>query len=246
MKIDVKAKAREVYEQGFCILESIWSEKECRAAQQVLHRIWQSSGSPAMHGWGWGVHPLLPRAPELASQFAKPEMIDVMAEVMRDDVRLVHTGARYSDNTSAPSIGWHEHYSWDVSGLAGRDRIERLLGGCYVTGTRSPYGPLIVYPRKLNDPLDQPFPDKLGDWPGQIVVEVPPGSSVIFDTALWHNAKVGTAAGIRYGWGGHFHGWSEDRVHPEDNDCDPPEVKDMKQAHPAFARLVQQQVLSQA
>ena len=215
--IDVKAKARQVYEQGFCVLESLFGERERRETAAILRGVWEQRGKPALTGFGMGIHPMFEHAPAIAPYYYNPEVIDVLREVLRDDVRLTHAGARVSDESSEATISWHEHYSWDKSNVTRRDRIERVLFGCYVNGSTEEAGPLLTYPRKFNDPPDRPHEAAAGDWPGQVVVEAPPGSVVIFDTMLWHNARRGTKPGHRYLWGAHCQGWSDPRPHPEDN-----------------------------
>src|SRR5688500_7384985 len=182
--IDVKAKARQVYAQGFCVLESLSGERERRETEGMLRGVWERRGKPALTGFGMGIHPMFEHAPEIASYYYRPEVVEVLREVLRDEVRLTHAGARVSDENSDATISWHEHYAWDKSNVTRRDRIERVLFGCYVNGSTEGSGPLLVYPRRFNDPPDRPHEAATGDWPGQVVVDAPPGSVVIFDTML--------------------------------------------------------------
>jgi hypothetical protein len=235
--VDIEAKAREVYEQGFCVLPALWSEDELIEIRHSLDAYWESQGSPELAGFGMGIHPLLEKVPAVTPYFVKQEIVDIIGLVLQDDVRLTHTGARLSDESSATNIGWHNHYSWDAATIPHRDKIERVLGGVYVDGSTAATGPLIALPRRYNDPLSEPG-DSCGDWPGQVVVEAPPGSGVIFDTALWHTAARGNAPGRRRLFGAHYQGWSDPRPHPEDNIVGSPELERYKREIPLLSRLL--------
>jgi ectoine hydroxylase-related dioxygenase (phytanoyl-CoA dioxygenase family) len=76
-------------------------------------------------------------------------------------------------------------------------------------------------------------------WPGEVEVLLPPGSVAIFDTTLWHSAKAGTQPGLRRLFGAHYQGWSETRVHGEDNACDSPEVLAETRDNIRFRNLVE-------
>ena len=211
------ALSRQFNAQSFVVLPAVFSPAQCTQMIRHFDNHWVERGSPPLKDFGMAIHPLLQKIPEMAAYFAHPRVIDALGEVLGDQPRLVHTGARVSDENSSQQIGWHEHYSWDKANLATRTRPERVLFGCYIRGSNTALGPLIAHPRRMNDPLatlpvpaDQP-------WPGQVAVSAPPGSIVIFDTALWHTAQRGTGPGRRYLWGAHVQGISEKRPHPEDN-----------------------------
>lgn len=219
----LQALAHEVDTRGFCLLPAVFSESERREMTAILRGYWERIGRPTLGGFGVAIHPLLQHLPDMAPFFAKPVVVDTVAGVLRDDVRLAHTGARLSDETSSASIGWHDHYAWDPGGLARRGKPERVLFGCYVQGSDAAAGPLVVLPRRVNEALEAKG-EAAADWPGQIEIEAPPGSVVIFDTALWHTAKRGRAPGHRYLWGAHCQGWNDPRPHPEDNASTRPEM----------------------
>lgn len=109
-----------------------------------------------------------------------------MAEVFQDDVRLAYSGAAVFNNALVQPIltGWHIHYGWQIptTGLK-RDKPERVLCNIYVDGCGPEVGPLIVLPRGLND-LTEALEDVEANWEGQAAAVVPPGSVVIFDTAV--------------------------------------------------------------
>ena len=115
----------------------------------------------------------------MAPFFAKPVVVDAMAEVFQDDVRLAHSGAAVFNNALVEETltHWHVHYAWEIppTGLE-RENPERLLCNIYVDGSSSHIGPLIVLPRHLNDSVD-PKGDVQEEWEGQVEVVVPTGIS---------------------------------------------------------------------
>jgi hypothetical protein len=236
--IDIQARTREVYEQGYCLLPALYSEGDLVEMRRILDAYWEGLGSPELGGFGIGIHPLLEKVPAMTPYFVRQEFVDIIGAVLRDEVRLTHTGARISDETSATNIGWHNHYSWDASAIPGRRKIERVLGGVYVDGTTRQSGPLVVLPRRYNDPLSAPAAAHDAAWPGQLEVDAPPGSGIVFDTALWHTAARGTEPGRRRLFGAHYQGWSDPRPHPEDNVVGSPELERFKSEMPLLRSIL--------
>ncbi len=207
--------------------------------RRLLDKHWESMGKPPMTGFGVGIHPLLPVLPDLAPFFAYEPAIQTMAQLFNDTPRLVHAGARLSDLSSSSAIGWHHHYNnWDASLIPARTYCERVLYAVYVDGSNDDAGPLVVLPRKYNEPLQTPPGPINEDWPGQIIVNLPPGSGIIFDTALWHTAKRGSADSIRHLFGTHFQAWSDPRSHREDNLIDTPAVDAVCNANPLLKSII--------
>src|SRR5688572_21454294 len=157
--IDIHAKAQQVYKQGFCVLECIYDGRARNDAGRLLDGYWEQQGRPPMHDFGIGIHPLAQKVPDIMPLFGHPIVVATMELVLRDRVHLVHTGARLSNTDSAAAIGWHNHYSWDKEQLPRRTTIERILAGVYVEGSNESSGPLIVLPRRYNDPLSEPAGD---------------------------------------------------------------------------------------
>lgn len=236
--IDIHAKAQQVYEQGFCILEAVYDAAAIQEATRLLDAYWESQNSPTMSDFGVGIHPLAEKVPDIIPFFGQQVVVDVMELVLRDKVHLVHAGARLSNADSAAAIGWHNHYAWDKEQLPRRDTISRVLAAVYVEGSNPAIGPLVVLPRRYNDPLTDPAGEFTQDWPDQMDVEAPPGSAVVFDTALWHTARRGNRPGIRHLFGAHYQGWSNPAPHPEDNVCDGPRIEPHKSTNAALRSLL--------
>lgn len=238
--IDMKAKTREVNERGYCVLEAVYDEDECRQIRALLDRLCAQRDGPSPDAPRLVFHPLLGLCPDMGPFFGKAEVVETLAEVLQDDVRLAHSGGAVSNEYTKPFISrWHAHYSWEIpSGGLNRDKPERVLCNIYIDGLSPEIGPLIVLPRSLNDRMDPRLQEIGTDWPGQVAVDVPPGSAVIFDTALWHSAKRGTQSGLRHLWGGHYQGWHNPRPHPEDNISDNPALAPYKRDLPVLRRLI--------
>lgn len=215
--IDYEFHCREVYERGFTAIPSLFSPDDCAKMRALLMGYWESKGRPPMTGFGIPIHPLVEQIPEIATLYIKPEVVEILRRIFRDEVRLVHTGSRLSNETSGAAISWHHHYGWDEDDAHTRARISRLLGGVYVDGTQRDTGPLVVLPRQWNEPIGPPRGELTQAWPGEFEVMVPPGSFTIFDTALWHTARRGDRPGFRFLFGSHFQARGDHRPHPEDN-----------------------------
>lgn len=230
--------SRQFNDQGFVVLESVFSAAQCDEMIAMFDNYWLRAGKPSFTGFGMAIHPLLQKMPEMADFCAHHRVIDALGDVLGEQPRLMHTGARVSNEESAHQIGWHDHYSWDKAGITTRTRPERVLFGCYLRGSNLEYGPLVVKARKVNDPL-LPLPINADQhWDGELRVIAPPGSVVIFDTALYHTAHRGSQKGRRYLWGTHVQGISETRAHPEDNSSEHPVVAERKKQNAELRRFI--------
>lgn len=238
-----------LYERGFTVLPAYFDARDCQKQRDILDDYWKSKGSPSLSAgtFGFTIHPMMPNIPDMAPFLDVPAAIEIMAEALRDEVRLVHLGARISGPQSAHRIEWHNHYSsnwngepnaWNPDDLPRRHRLERVLAGVYTDGTLPESGALIALPRRYNDPLGEPLGELHQAWPGEAKVEAPPGSIAIFDTALWHSAAKGTGTANRRLWGAHYQGWSETRAHPEDNAVNAGEIADYKNQIPRLKKLI--------
>ena len=238
--IDLKSKAREVSERGYCLIESAYDEKECDQIRTIFKELREKRGGFTAEQTSMGFHPLLELGPEMAPFYEKSILVDAMAEVLQDDVRLAHTGAAVFSNAPSQPIltTWHDHYAWEIppTGLQ-REHPERILCGAYVDGSDCEIGPLIVLPRQLNDSVEAKG-DGDAVWEGEEEVVMPPGTAVIFDTAVWHCSRRGTSRGPRHIWGGHYQGWSNPTPHPEDNSADNPVVNEYRDKLPLLRAML--------
>src|SRR5579862_3221164 len=178
---------RQLETRGFAVIESLYSARKSAQMRGELEAYWRAAGSPPFNGWGFGIHPFVPKFPELGKELVNPVIMDALREIFDEDAVCMHGGSRMANEHSAPAIDWHIHYSWDTTNLASRTRCERVLCGLYLSGSSVEAGPLTVVPRSLNEPIGE---TPALDDPREIMVEAPEGSVVIFDTPLWHRAKA--------------------------------------------------------
>lgn len=213
----VAQRAQDLLTRGYCVLESVHDAAAIEHQKRTLHEEWQRRGAPGLAEFGMGIHPLLEFVPQIAPHLDCPAVNEVLVAAFRGPAQLRHAGARVSNQESSLNIGWHHHYDWDADLIRGRSRVQRVLVGFYVKGASPEIGSLCVIPRAVDDPLGPALGEAQQDWPGQVAVSAPPGSAVIFDTAVYHTALRGSEPGMRYLWGGHYQAWSDPRVHREDN-----------------------------
>ena len=234
-------------ENGFTIVERSLSPEQCDVAAQLLDDL-VTSGQAQEYGgaggFGYSIHPLLTLEGRLADFYADPLVIAIMEKLFNDDAHLVHTGARLSDATHTPRIGWHDHRYWDEQAQANNgpdtrgEYPKRVLAAWYVEGCTIESGPLIALPRRYDDLIAPPSDDFNVAWPGEVDVICPPGSCVIFTNDLWHSAKAGTDGKRRHLFGSHFQGWNNPRVHGEDHVHEGPEVEAAYERNPLFAHIM--------
>lgn len=234
-------KIVDIYARGYCVLEAVYSAGECDEIRRILNAVWQHSGQPAMGGrFGFVLHPLLKYAPEMASFYLKEDVLEVLSLVLQDDVKLAHSGALICDETR-DFCDWHYHRDerdeetmWNTARSEHLNYFDRVLCNVYLDGSNDEVGPLVAYPRQLSAPWGPPSTERQGNWPGQEIVYCPPGSAVIFDTALFHAARQPQKKGRRYLFGGHYQGRHNTTPHREDNRYDGPEMDAYKKEHALF------------
>jgi hypothetical protein len=210
----------------------------------ILRNAWEREAKPEMGGrFGCVFHPGLKYAPEIAPFYAKPEAITVMRTVVADVVRMAHSGVLLIDETR-DFCAWHCHLNgdtsnqWESKPKGHRGQVDRVLCNIYLHGSNEDVGQLLVFPRKTTDAWVQPSDDFETEWQGQHILEFPPGSAVIFDTALWHAARQPTKSCTRYLFGGHYQRRQNLTPHREDNRHDGPEIEKYRAEIPMFASLV--------
>jgi len=147
---------------------------------------------------------LLGRAPEMAELILRADLVALLQEVLGTELELEQGSAVISDHTR-PFFFWHEH----VGGIDGEDfrqdrrtaqakaRIERLVCTIYGTPLDAHHGAMLVYPRKVGDPLLPPHAPGRSPWPGAVQLSAPEGSIVVLDEATWHAVTPMSGPGVR-------------------------------------------------
>ncbi|HYE07412.1 MAG TPA: hypothetical protein VEL07_17990 [Planctomycetota bacterium] len=221
-------------EHGFAVLVSEFDAGELALIRAIVADAWRRAGSPPRGGeFGFVMHPLIAYAPEMARFYERPRVIAVLRDLFGEEPRLVHNGGLWSDG-SRSFTRWHHHRDdsgddrdGEAAGSGGlQARIDRVLANVYVDGATPELGELLVWPRRVDDPLAGPgFPSDR-EWAGQEVVRCPPGSVVIFDQSLHHAARPARVDASRLIFGGHYQPWSRQAAHREDNAADLPEIRE--------------------
>ena len=113
---DLKSKARDVIEHGYCVLESVYDDRECEQMRGIFKQLCADKNGFSSEQPTISFHPLLEWGPKMAPFFAKAVVVDAMAEVFQDDVRLAHSGAAVFNNALVGETltNWHVHYAWEV------------------------------------------------------------------------------------------------------------------------------------
>ena len=236
----------QVLEKGYTILEAVYSTRDCAEIRDIFRRCWERAGSPGTGGsFGFVMHPALKYAPELARFYNRADVVAALRNVFQDEPRLAHSGGLMSDS-SRKFTEWHYHRSdivdasaWNPNRTDRPADIERVLGNIYIDGSNDEMGPLLLHPRRIDDVLAPPYQERFGDWPGQNVIQCPPGSMVIFDQNVWHAARPAKCSKLRHLFGGHYQGWSNLTPHREDNSYDGEELRPFKEKYPLFRVLVE-------
>ena len=240
----VSAAVQSVLDNGFYVVEKSLSLDQCAAASAVLDQLVLDGKGQEIGTFGYVLHPLCNLDAAMAPFYLDPLVKTILEAIFEDAPRLVHSGARLSDATHVPRLGWHTHrysaaenaipYGSTVRG----ERPERLLCNWYLEGCTPESGPLVVLPRRYDDPLAPLGPNMDQPWPGEVHVSCPPGSCVIFSTDLWHAALAGESPARRHLFGAHFQGRLNQRPHPEDQEHEGAHFEAAVARFPDFAGLV--------
>lgn len=141
----------ELEQRGYTSLPAFFNADECTLMRRLLDQLHHDAGSPPLAGWGFSIHPLFIRAPELRQLLRRLALAQIFSETLGGSTRCLHSGSRLSDGTSTSNIGYRHHYGWPTRDLSKRNRLERLLLGVYVDGTEPEQGALVVFPRCVSE-----------------------------------------------------------------------------------------------
>lgn len=209
----------QVLTRGYCVVDRIFDEAERKAIDTIIKNVWRRFGQPDINGsFGFSLPPLFECAPELARFWLNDTYLAVLRDVLDDQPLIEHAGALLVGNRRE-FCPWHDHLGGQDRGRQPRQvlwqryrsqhptRIQRVNGNIYLDGSNEANGQLLLIPRRVDDPLSEPIGDLDQEWPGQVVVDCPPASLIVFDEAVWHAARrPKMAEGNRILWGAFFIG----------------------------------------
>jgi len=246
--MDITREVSEVLERGYCVLPSFLTPQQCQEVRDVHDQLVAAGVGRDLGDNGILIHPLLPTDARLSWLFSQPRIIAICAQALGSEVVLKHTGSRI-DRAGVPGsltrCGWHNHaFTPELNAIKSGDvrrgsRPTRLLTLFYPDGSSPEIGPLVVLPRRWDDPLAPPPGVEIMEaWPGEVVVEAPPGSAVIFTTDLWHSGMIGNRQRCRRLTGAHIQARSCAQTHPEDHVFDTPSLTAACRELPLLAELL--------
>ncbi|MBA3847265.1 MAG: hypothetical protein H0X45_11570 [Planctomycetes bacterium] len=223
----VAEAAAQVLGQGYAILPRLMPPADQAAAGRVIDEMIARGDARDAPGFGWAIHPLLGRDRRLGRWIADPMMLAICSAVLGDEAVITHTGSRVVDarhRIEGGRLPWHNHaFTPDLINVAPGDarrgaKPTRLLYGWTLDGSDAETGALVVIPRRWDDPVAPPSADRNAPWPGEVELDQPPGTGVVFTLETWHSAKWPLpGARRRRGMGGHVQGRNNPMPHPEDH-----------------------------
>jgi len=213
----VATHVRQLRERGYTVFERTYDDAEVARLSETMTRLHALAGSPECYSreprrlapeielctTGLVFYKFIKRCPEHADLMVRPDIVAAIRGYAGQDVELELTGAVIADS-HRPFFAWHTHIGgiddskYRHAGIWPRfDEPQRLMTLLYVQDIRGDNGPLLVYPRRVEEPTAPPHDLSAIDWPGQIELEVPRGSVVIMDQCTWHAVRAKTSAGLR-------------------------------------------------
>ena len=206
MSARVEELAHQLASESYAVWPALYSPAQIEAMRSELARVYREAGAPVPYGegvrWlgndvelsstGFVVHKLLGRAASLQQGLLPPEAIAIVRRVLGDDMQLEMVAGVVSDHTR-PFFEWHMHVGgidderYRREGLRPRfERPERISMLVYLDEMREDSGQLLVLPRRIDDPLEPPYPIASRRWEGQVAVRGPAGTAVLMEQSTWH------------------------------------------------------------
>src|SRR5262245_6929580 len=217
MKRNTARHATELSEVGFTVLERTHDAAIVEVFREKLQALYRACGAPTPYAerarkltpeielspTGFVIYKLLKLFPELAADLLVPELVEVARRVLGPDMHIELTGAVISDR-ARPFFGWHSHIGGiDVEDYRARsvwprfERAERLIAALYLDDIDETSGQILTFPRRLSDPTEAPFDPLRQSWDGQVRLNFPRGSSLIFEQCNWHAVEPTAQPGLR-------------------------------------------------
>jgi hypothetical protein len=215
--MDAAAHTRELVERGYTVFERLYAPEWVRALRADIESIHAEVGRPRCYASGseelapdihlcpagLAVRRLLHLRPRWAADIVRPEVVGALRGAIGDDMVIEVAGCVVSDS-SRPFFPWHAHVGGVNDGEYRRSgvwpsitRTQRVMTLTYLQDLDDQNGPMLVYPRRVGEPVEPPQdPDKLA-WDGQVELRVPAGSLVALDECTWHAIRPKLDEGLR-------------------------------------------------
>ncbi|MFO7564877.1 MAG: hypothetical protein R6X02_19690 [Enhygromyxa sp.] len=215
--MDPAAHTRELIERGYTVFERLYEPEWVAALRADIEDIHAELGQPRCYllgnqelapginlcPAGLAVRPLLHMRPRWAADIVRPEVVAALRGALGDDMVLEVAGCVLSDR-SRPFFGWHAHVGGIDDGVYRRaggwptvSKIQRIMTLTYLQDLDDDNGPMLVYPRRVGEPVVMPHDGDAEAWPGQIELRVPAGSLIALDECTWHAVRPKLDDGLR-------------------------------------------------
>ena len=205
----IDAWSRQLRDESYTVMPGLYAPDRVADLRAVMERLYRDLGSPPPYGqgvrWiaenlevsstGFVIHKLLGFTRALHHGLLPREAVEVVRRVLGADMHLEMVGGVISDHTR-PFFEWHMHVggiddeAYRRNGLrptfTSPQRVAMLV---YLDEMRAESGQLLVYPRKVTDPIDPPFPVGQTHWDGEVAVVGPPGTVVMLEQSTWHAVR---------------------------------------------------------
>ena len=162
-----------------------------------------------LSGSGLAIGRVLEHAPEVAPRLLNEEARATLRAALGPQVDTEVVAGVISDHNRSLHP-WHHHIGGpdedivDPELACAEPVLRRLSLLIYLDELRPGSGQLMILPRRLSDPVAQPFDDLRSDWDGQVLLTCPVGTAVLMDERTWHGATRRTVPGLRMFVGGQF------------------------------------------
>lgn len=208
---------RSLRERGYTVFERAYDDAEVGRLTATMTRLHALAGRPECFSrevkrlapeielctTGLVFYKFIKWCPEHADLMVRPDIVSAIRGYLGADAELELTGMVIAD-AHRPFFAWHTHIGgiddskYRHAGVWPQfEEPQRLMTLLYTQDLKGDNGPLLVYPRRVDEPTAPPHDLSRVEWPDQIELEVPRGSVVIMDQCTWHAVRAKTSAGLR-------------------------------------------------
>jgi hypothetical protein len=180
----IGALSADLRERSFAIIPELYPAPQVVALRDVMGRLYRDLGSPRPYGegvqWlgenlevsqtGFVIHKLLGFTRELHRGLLAHGAVELVRGALGRDMHLEMVAGVVTDHTR-PFFQWHMHVG-GIDDEAYRRRglrpmftkPERIAMLVYLDEMGPDTGQLLIYPRKITDPIEPPFPATERHW----------------------------------------------------------------------------------
>lgn len=202
------ACVRDIDAQGFCVLPGQYPADQVAQLRSAIVEQYDVMGRPPLYSkcpralgedvelstTGLVFTKLLKRCPELHSIMLDEDVVRIAQTSLGPGTHLELTAAVIADHTR-PFFDWHDHAGGIDQELYRRrgehpqlPKLQRLALVVYLDEMKEGAGRLLLHPER-NEDCSAPCSEARNvPWPGQVIVEGPPGTAVLMDQTTWHAA----------------------------------------------------------